>query len=250
MQFFTWETHLNNSLCCHYLACTISTAADSHSLPGWAKKKISAFVSELLFHKHGFPISSQAADMFSMGLTQTSGQSLMQYTGHSPVKAGGISRWVSVSQILNIRPLIPQSQSPRSHTRCEKLLNVELLKQIFFLSCMRPWKTHSLHWCNTVLPNFKQQKRPFINVEGLQAAGRLRLFSDGGDAFGSSALSELCVARNPLSEIMKTNSRQWIQSNNLTTCGLHLRGWDSFLNSPSYHFPVAALSAPLLQRQH
>lgn len=83
MQFFTWETHLNNSLCCHYLACTISTAADSHSLPGWAKKKISAFVSELLFHKHGFPISSQAADMFSMGLTQTSGQSLMQYTGQS-----------------------------------------------------------------------------------------------------------------------------------------------------------------------
>lgn len=49
MQFFTWETHLNNSLCCHYLACTISTAADSHSLSGWAKKKISAFVSELLF---------------------------------------------------------------------------------------------------------------------------------------------------------------------------------------------------------
>lgn len=49
MQFFTWETHLNNSLCCHYLACTISTAADSHSLHGWAKKKISAFVSELLF---------------------------------------------------------------------------------------------------------------------------------------------------------------------------------------------------------
>ena len=39
MQFFTWETHLNNSLSCHYLACTISTATDSHSLPGWAKKK-------------------------------------------------------------------------------------------------------------------------------------------------------------------------------------------------------------------
>lgn len=43
-------------------------------------------------HGHGFPISKQPADMFNSAWTQTVGQSLMHYMGHSPVKADGISR--------------------------------------------------------------------------------------------------------------------------------------------------------------
>ena len=188
------------------------------------------------------------------------GQSLMHYTGHSHVTAAGISLWVSLSQIFNTNRrtsgLWSHRVSPRDPTRGAR--SRSMLNYWNSSFSYHAWDCERLIHCTDVT----------LSLQTLNSKRGLSLTSRGSRLQGDSGLMAtplvhrpflvLCVTRNPLGKMRKTHSRQWIPSSKLATCGLRFRGAAntgnnhmmlmSFLNP--HRFPVAALFAPLLQRQH
>lgn len=160
--------------------------------------------------------------MFSWAATQTVGQSLMHYTGHSRVKVGGVSQQVMLSQISDTNRRTSGHWSHRFSPRgatwgAVSCWIIEVPSSVFNMH--ETLERFSLmHWCNTVLPRFKKQKGAFINLR-LQQQGD-RLFFDGGDAF-----STLCHEVEECSRNLKgssTEANDQNRFNSLTICGVLL----------------------------
>lgn len=136
-------------------------------------------------HRHGFPISSQPADMFNLAPAQTVGQSLMHYMRHSPVKAGGISLEVILSQIFNTNRQTSGHQSHRFNTQdgawgAWSCLMMNYWNRVLFLIMhgMTPLKDF-LH-CSDVTLSFQtlKSKGAFYKRQGaphIVAAGTLQI---------------------------------------------------------------------------